>query len=243
MAGGEAYTRLDLPGETMMQKRWHLPPPITSEADRNLGTFHPVIRQLLFNRGYGTEPEAVAFLRGEPDFSTDPSQFSGMAEAVNRIRFALDQNQPIAIYGDYDVDGVTATALLTQIIRTLGGDVRPYIPNRFDEGYGLNVEALDSLKSDGAQLVITVDCGIRSPREAEHARAIGLDLIISDHHHPAEGPLPPALAIINPKVPGDSYPDKNLAGVGIAYKLAESTGGRLCGRNFGRSWTWWLWAQ
>jgi single-stranded-DNA-specific exonuclease len=205
-----------------MQKRWHLPPAITPEADRNLGTFHPVVRQLLFNRGYGTEPEALAFLRGEPDFSTVPSQLSGMAEAVHRIRFALDRNQPIAVYGDYDVDGVTATALLAQVLRALGGDVRPYIPNRFDEGYGLNIEALDSLKADGAQLVITVDCGIRSPSEAEHAREIGLDLIISDHHHPADGDLPPALAIINPKVPGDTYPDKNLAGVGVAYKLAEA---------------------
>jgi single-stranded-DNA-specific exonuclease len=218
----------------MMQKRWQSAPPITVEADRNLGTFHPVIRQLLFNRGYGTEAEALAFLRGDPSYSTDPSQLSGMADAVSRIRFALDHDQPIAVYGDYDVDGVTATALLTQVIRTLGGDVRPYIPNRFDEGYGLNVEALDSLKSDGAKLVVTVDCGIRSPTEAEHARGIGLDLIISDHHHPADGRLPPALAIINPKIPGDTYPDKNLAGVGIAYKVAEalaagSSGGSLEG--------------
>jgi single-stranded-DNA-specific exonuclease len=205
-----------------MHKHWHLPPAITPEADLNLGRFHPVIRQLLFNRGYGTEAKALAFLQGEPDFSTDPFQLSGMAEAVRRIRSALDHNQPIAVYGDYDVDGVTATALLAQHLLALGGDVRPYIPNRFDEGYGLNVEALDSLKSDGAQLVITVDCGIRSPAEAEHARKIGLDLIITDHHHPADGDLPPAMAIINPKVPGDTYPDKNLAGVGIAYKLAEA---------------------
>jgi single-stranded-DNA-specific exonuclease len=145
-----------------------------------------------------------------------------MAEAVHRIRFALDHSQPIAVYGDYDVDGVTATALLAQVLRALGGDVRPYIPNRFDEGYGLNIEALDSLKSEGARLVITVDCGIRSPSEAEHAREIDLDLIITDHHHPSDGDLPPALAIINPKVPGDTYPDKNLAGVGVAYKLAEA---------------------
>lgn len=207
-----------------MQKRWHLSPVITPEADRNLGIFHPVVRQLLFNRGFGTEAEAQAFLDGETDSSTDPLQLSGMAEAVRRIRFALEHHQPIAVYGDYDVDGVTATALLTQVIRALGGDVRPYIPNRFDEGYGLNVEALDTLKSDGAQLIITVDCGIRSPSEAEHAREIGLDLIITDHHHPADGDLPPALAIINPKVHGDTYPDKNLAGVGIAYKLAEALG-------------------
>ncbi len=206
----------------MLQKRWHLAPIITPEADHNLERFHPVIRQLLFNRGYGTESEALAFLGGDPDSVTDPLQLGGMHEAVQRIRFALDHNQPIAIYGDYDVDGVTATALLAQVLRALGGDVHPYIPNRFDEGYGLNVEAIDFLQSNGVKLVITVDCGIRSPSETAHARDIGLDLIITDHHHPADGELPPALAIVNPKVPGDAYPDKNLAGVGIAYKLAEA---------------------
>jgi single-stranded-DNA-specific exonuclease len=100
--------------------------------------------------------------------------------------------------------------------------VRGYIPNRFEEGYGLNNDALSQLKDEGARLVISVDCGIRSPDEALHARTIGLDLIITDHHHPAEGSLPTALAVINPKQPGDIYPDKDLAGVGIAYKLAEA---------------------
>ena len=96
------------------------------------------------------------------------------------------------------------------------------IPNRFDEGYGLNPEALDSLKAEGVGLVITVDCGIRSPDEAAHARSIGLDLIISDHHQPAEGVLPVALAVINPKQAGDRYPDKDLAGVGVAYKITQA---------------------
>jgi single-stranded-DNA-specific exonuclease len=100
--------------------------------------------------------------------------------------------------------------------------VRGYIPNRFEEGYGLNTNALDELKADGVKLVITVDCGIRSPSEALHARTIGLDLIISDHHHPDGENLPPALAVINPKQHGDMYPDKDLAGVGIAYKIAEA---------------------
>lgn len=206
----------------MMQKRWNIPPEISLEADRNLTAFHPVLRQLLFNRGYGTEGEARAFVRGEPDFSTDPFQLSGMASAVERIRLAVGRGQPIAIYGDYDVDGVTATALLVQALRLLNADVRPYIPNRFDEGYGLNIEALDSLKSGGVGLVLTVDCGIRSPQEAQHAKDIGLDLLISDHHHPADGMLPLATAIVNPKVPGDRYPDKNLAGVGVAFKIAEA---------------------
>jgi single-stranded-DNA-specific exonuclease len=109
-----------------------------------------------------------------------------------------------------------------QTIQVLGGNARPYIPSRFDEGYGLNPEALDNLKAGSVGLVITVDCGIRSPDEAAHARSIGLDLIITDHHQPAEGDLPHAVAVINPKQPGDPYPDKDLAGVGVAYKIAQA---------------------
>ncbi len=203
-------------------KRWLIPPVITPEADSALVAFPPVLRQILFNRGYATDAEARAFLKAEPAFDTDPFQMTGMKAAVERIRYALEHNEPIAIYGDYDVDGVTSTALLVDILNALGADVRGYIPNRFDEGYGLNNEALSQLKDEGVKLVITVDCGIRSPDEALHARTIGLDLIITDHHHPSEGPLPPAIAVINPKQPGDVYPDKDLAGVGIAYKLAEA---------------------
>jgi single-stranded-DNA-specific exonuclease len=203
-------------------KRWIIKPQITPEADAELEKFPRVLRQLLFNRGYTTAEAARAFLNAEANFDTDPMQLTGMGTAVERICFALDHAEPIAIYGDYDVDGVTATALLVQTLRAYGGNVEGYIPNRFDEGYGLNNEALDALQAKGVKLVITVDCGIRSPDEAGHARAIGLDLIISDHHHPAPGDLPPALAVINPKRSGDLYPDKNLAGVGIAYKVAQA---------------------
>ena len=141
---------------------------------------------------------------------------------MTEFESAIQKNEPIAIYGDYDVDGVTSTALLVETLTFFNANVRGYIPNRFEEGYGLNNEAMDKLKADGVQLVITVDCGIRSPNEALHARTLGLDLIISDHHHPAEGDLPAAFAVINPKQPGDMYPDKDLAGVGIAYKIAEA---------------------
>jgi single-stranded-DNA-specific exonuclease len=203
-------------------KRWIIPPLITPEADSALQAFPPVLRQILFNRGYSTDAEARAYLNAKPDFNTDPFQMTGMRAAVDRIRFAIEHKEPIAIYGDYDVDGVTATTLLVQALTELEADVRGYIPNRFEEGYGLNNEALSTLKEDGVKLVITVDCGIRSPDEALHAHNIGLDLIISDHHHPAEGDLPKALAVINPKQHGDVYPDKDLAGVGIAYKIAEA---------------------
>jgi single-stranded-DNA-specific exonuclease len=211
-------------------KRWLLPPPITQQADTNLAAFHPVLRQLLFNRGFATEAEARAFMRAEPDFDTDPLQLKGMDVSVDRITSAIHGGETIAIYGDYDVDGVTATALLADILQHLGAHVLPYIPNRFDEGYGLNIEALDTLKSGGARLVITVDCGIRSSKEAQYARDIGLDLIVSDHHHPAGDELPPAFAIVNPKQPGDKYPDKDLAGVGIAYKIAEALSAQQPGR-------------
>ncbi len=203
-------------------KRWLIPPVITPEADTALQAFPPLLRQILFNRGYATDAVARAYLKAEPDFKTDPFKLKGMDAAVERIRSALENEESIAIYGDFDVDGVTSTALLVDVLNAIGADVRGYIPNRFDEGYGLNNEALSQLKDEGVGLVITVDCGIRSPDEALHAQTIGLDLIITDHHHPLEGPLPPAVAVINPKQDGDAYPDKNLAGVGIAYKLAEA---------------------
>lgn len=206
----------------MHNKRWVVAPPITAQADEALVKFPPILKQIVFNRGLATDAEARAFLKAEPNGNTDPFQLIGMHATVDRICYALQQDEPIAIYGDYDVDGVTATALLVQALGVLGANVRGYIPNRFDEGYGLNKDALDTLKADGVKLVITVDCGIRSPDEALHAQTIGLDLIISDHHHPDGTNLPPALAVINPKQHGDPYLDKDLAGVGIAYKIAEA---------------------
>ncbi|MFA5873738.1 MAG: single-stranded-DNA-specific exonuclease RecJ [Anaerolineales bacterium] len=203
-------------------KRWLVSAPVTPQANEALAAFSPIMRQILFNRGYATDADARAYLRAEANFDPSPFQMTGIPATVERVRYALDHNEPIAIYGDYDVDGVTATALLVQALRALGGNVHGYIPNRFDEGYGLNNKALSDLQADGVKLVISVDCGIRSPDETAHARAIGLDLIISDHHQPAAGDLPPAFAVINPKQVGDSYPDKDLAGVGVAYKIVQA---------------------
>jgi single-stranded-DNA-specific exonuclease len=212
-------------------KRWVVAPPITEQANQSLVKFPPILKQIVFNRGLATDAEARAFLKAEPNANNDPFQMTGMQPTVDRICYALEHNEPIAIYGDYDVDGVTATALLVQALSALGANVRGYIPNRFDEGYGLNKDALDTLKADGVKLVITVDCGIRSPEEAFHAQTIGLDLIISDHHHPDGTNLPSAFAVINPKQHGDIYPDKDLAGVGIAYKIAEALIGALQSNN------------
>jgi single-stranded-DNA-specific exonuclease len=215
----------------MQKRRWQIAAPITPQANEALAAFSPVLRQVLFNRGYATDSEARAFLRAETNINTDPFQMTGMDQAVARIQRAIDQKELIAIYGDYDVDGVTATALLVQTLWSLGGNAKPYIPNRFDEGYGLNPEALDLLKADGVGLVITVDCGIRSQDEALHAHSIGLDMIISDHHQPADGNLPYALAVINPKQVNDRYPDKDLAGVGVAYKITEALFASMESRN------------
>lgn len=201
------------------EKRWLDPPPLTAEAEQELQGYPWVLRQILSNRGYTSQAAAQQFLDALPPPGTEPENMLGIPQAVDRLEFALDHADPVAVYGDYDADGVTATALLVQFLGQLGANVRGYIPNRFDEGYGLNTDALSILKEQGTRLVITVDCGIRSPAEADHAQKIGLDLIISDHHHPS-GAVPHALAVINPKQPGDTYPDKDLAGVGLAYKLA-----------------------
>jgi single-stranded-DNA-specific exonuclease len=203
-----------------LTRRWQVSPGVSAQADQALEQYHPVIRQILYNRGYVTVQAAQDYLEARPAFNTDPFGLLGVSTAVARLLPAIQRKEPVAIYGDYDVDGVTATALLVTILQGLGADVTGYIPNRFDEGYGLNNEALDTLQARGIRLVVTVDCGIRSPDEALHARDLNIDLIITDHHQPA-GVLPQALAIINPKQPGDTYPDKDLAGVGLAYKLAE----------------------
>ena len=206
----------------MHKKRWVINSPITPQAEEALVRFPPILKQILFNRGLADYEEARAFMRAMPSFNTDPFQMTGMEATVDRIQHAIRHNELIAVYGDYDVDGVTATALLVDALRGFGANARHYIPNRFDEGYGLNTDALDTLKSEGVRLVITVDCGIRSPIEALHAQSIGLDLIISDHHHPDGENLPASFAVVNPKQHGDVYPDKYLAGVGIAFKIAEA---------------------
>ncbi|MEJ5241623.1 MAG: single-stranded-DNA-specific exonuclease RecJ [Anaerolineales bacterium] len=203
-----------------MRKRWQIASPLTPDAERELAAFPFPLRQILFNRGYATEAEARAFLQPERSFP-DPGYPLDVEAAVERILYARRQHQKVIVYGDYDVDGVTATALLLEVLQRLDIAAESYIPNRFDEGYGLNVDALRELKEGGTDLVISVDCGIRSLEEAEFARRIGLDLIITDHHHPGEA-LPQALAVINPKRADDPYPEKQLAGVGLAWKLAQA---------------------
>ncbi|TLN25995.1 single-stranded-DNA-specific exonuclease RecJ [bacterium] len=206
--------------QRQLQKRWYIPDPLPVEVDQELHDFQPYLRQILYNRNVHNAEEAIQYLACSAPLA-DPFLLMDMQAAVERLWRAIDGEELIAVYGDYDVDGVTATALMVQVLRALGGSAEAYIPNRFDEGYGLNNEALDTLAERGTRVVLTVDCGIRSPREAEHARELGVDLIISDHHMPLNG-LPDALAVICQKRDGDAYPDKNLAGVGLAYKIAQA---------------------
>ena len=182
---------------------------------------HPLIVQILHNRRIKEPDQVRRFLARQPSDDTDPFQLKGVPEAVTRLHQAISAGELIAIYGDYDADGVTATALMTQALTALGGKVLPYIPDRFDEGYGLNNGALTKLAQKDVRVVLTVDCGIRSVTEVIHGARLGLDMIITDHHFVGEE-IPPALAAINPKQPGCHYPFKKLAGVGLAYKLAQA---------------------
>jgi single-stranded-DNA-specific exonuclease len=168
-----------------LKKRWQIATRIPEEIEQLFLDYHPVQRQLLYNRQVLDLDMAALFL--SPGGSLyDPFLMLNMDIAVDRILSAIDSNEAIAVYGDYDVDGVTATAILVQVLEKMGANARAYIPNRFEEGYGVNNEALESLQADGVRLVITVDCGIRSPREASHAHHLGIDMIISDHHEPTE---------------------------------------------------------
>lgn len=191
------------------------------EALESLSEYPPVLSQLLWNRGVKNPVEAELFLKKTGSLY-DPFRMDGMKEAVEVILEAVDKNRSIRVYGDYDVDGVTASAILLEVLRKLGAEnAESYIPDRFDEGYGLNMEAIRKLKEEGTELIITVDCGIRSPEEAKLARELGMKIIISDHHQPGDE-IPEADYVICPKKPGDRYPEKNLAGVGISFKIAEA---------------------
>lgn len=180
----------------------------------------PVTAQILLNRGIRGVAEGSEFLHGGAELLGDPAGLLGMEAAVARIRQAVVAKEKITIYGDYDVDGITATSLLLRVLNRLGANAGYYIPERQNEGYGLNSAALEQLYASGTGLMITVDCGISAT--AEIAAFSGrLDIIVTDHHEPPEE-LPPAYAIINPKQPGCAYPDKNLAGVGVAFKLCQA---------------------
>lgn len=201
-------------------KRWWIYPRIPADVNEALQEFPDYLRQVLFNRGYVDESAATEYLLASCP-TGDPFLLLDMEKTVDRLLLACDRQEPIIVYGDYDVDGVSATALMVQVLKTIGAKVNRYIPNRFDEGYGVNSEAVHLLADSGARVILTVDCGIRSPNEAELAESLGVDMIVSDHHYP-KGELYSAYAVICPKREGDPYPDKDLAGVGLAFKIAQA---------------------
>ncbi|MED3562162.1 single-stranded-DNA-specific exonuclease RecJ [Bacillus xiapuensis] len=185
----------------------------------------PLVASMLVNRGLDTVDSARFFLFGKEKFH-DPYLLKGMDLAVKRINESIEKQEPILIFGDYDADGVSSTTVLMITLRDLGANVQFYIPNRFSEGYGPNENAFRHAAENGIKLIITVDTGISAIHEANIAKELGLDLIITDHHEP--GPvLPEALAIIHPKLPDSIYPFRELAGVGVAFKLAHALYGKL----------------
>ena len=186
---------------------------------------HPTVARLLCMRGFGNPDEANRFLNPSLDQLHDPFRLADMDRAVVRLEQALARKEPIAIHGDYDVDGITSTVILRRTLELLGGTVTHFIPERLKDGYGLQPAAIDRLHAQGVSVIVSVDCGIRGADAARRARELGVDLIITDHHEP-DTELPPALAVINPKRHDCSYPDKYLAGVGVALKLVQA----LCAR-------------
>lgn len=208
-----------------MQKRWEITRhnhQKARELAHELGVA-PIVGALLISRGYQDAEAANAFLNPSLSQLHEPFLLKGLRPAVERILRAVENDEKILIWGDYDVDGTTGTAVLRRALQLIGARTVFYIPHRFTEGYGINTERLKQYQAEGCSLVVTVDTGIRSFEPLEWAQANGLDIIITDHHLPdGETGNPPAVAVINPNQEGCQYPDKNLAGVGVAFKLAHA---------------------
>ncbi len=206
------------------EKRWHIRAEqhpanasVVKDITDTLGLL-PIVSELLYLRGYESKEDASDFLFMKTEMMGDPYALADMSVAVARIVRAIREKEKITIYGDYDVDGVTAVCTLYLYLKEQGADVNYYIPNRTSEGYGVSVSAVDKLISDGTKLIITVDTGITAGEEVEYAKAHGVDFVVTDHHE-CRTDLPQAIAVVNPHRPDDTYPFKELAGVGVVFKL------------------------
>ncbi len=184
-----------------------------------------LLAEVLASRGIVSPSQAHALYSAGAASLLDPLEILGMKEARDRVLRAIRQKEHVTVYGDYDVDGITATCLLTDYLRSCGVDCRWYIPDRNDEGYGLNSSALQKLWEEGCTLVISVDCGVTATEEAVFAQSLGLDLVITDHHECKNGSIPEACAVVDPKRPDDTYKNPHLAGVGVAFKLVSACSG------------------
>ncbi len=204
-----------------MSKHWKLAEKIPQKISQDLSAYPKVLQQILYNRGFKTSEAAEVFLRPEYNQLLDPNLFKDMQKAVKRIWQAVKNGEKICIYGDYDADAVTANAVLQQTLRYMGGEVESYIPDRFAEGYGVNLDAVGKIIQSGVKIIITVDCGTNSTDAADFCKLHGVDFIVTDHHE-IIGELPKAYALINPKNPEDLFPYKEITGVGVAFKLASA---------------------
>ncbi|MFC2056473.1 single-stranded-DNA-specific exonuclease RecJ, partial [Chloroflexota bacterium] len=205
----------------MSHSRWNLLPPIPDKHLSDDLSFSQLTAQLLYNRGLTEPSQLESFIAADESLSGDPNLLPDMHQAVARLYQALFSGENVAIYGDFDTDGITATAILVQGLSFLGCKATPYIPHRLTEGYGLKTAALEKLHQQGISLVVTVDCGITALAQVKRAKRLGLDVIITDHHTPL-GEIPPAKAVINPKLPDSNYPFLELAGVGVAFKFLQA---------------------
>ena len=200
-----------------------------SDIASGLG-INPVVAKLLYNRGYTDVASAKAFVYMESEMLMNPFKMKDMDRGIEGIRAAIARGERITVYGDYDVDGVTSVCTLYLYLKSLGAKVDYYIPNRAGEGYGVSTPAIDSIKENGSTLVITVDTGTTAVEEVEYAKSIGVNFIITDHHE-CRSDLPEALAVINPHRPDCEYPFKELAGVGVVFKLICAYEERVLGKS------------
>ncbi len=207
----------------MKYQQWNLRRPGKAAARRALeqSGLSSLCASLLCARGLDDPEQAARFLFSGPERFHNPFLLKDMDKAVARIRRAIDGRELICVYGDYDVDGITATCLLTETLASLGGEVTSYIPDRSEEGYGLNPRAVTRLADQGVRLIVTVDCGITAAPEVEFARSLGVDVVVTDHHH-CKDRIPDAAAVVDPRRPDCPYPFPELAGVGVALKTAQA---------------------
>ena len=211
-----------------MTHRWVVPPPQDEAASALASALHigmPAGRALV-RRGFDTPEAARAFLDPPLDALNDPLAMCDMAAALERLREAVAQGQKILIYGDYDVDGTTSVVILKKAIELAGGSADYYVPHRLKEGYGMRPEVVEAAAAEGVKLLVSVDTGIRAAEVVARANELGIDVIVTDHHLPESG-LPPALAVLNPNRPDCPYPEKNLCGAGVAFKLSQALLGSL----------------
>ena len=208
---------------------WHVAPENCAASSRLMDAGYPyLVSGVLASRGVDTAETAAEFLTQETSLTHSPFLMRDMDRAVERISQALANGEKIAIFGDYDVDGITATCIMVDYLKSRGAEVVHYIPRRIEDGYGLSCEAIEGLRRGGATLLVTVDCGITGVEEVAFARSIGMDVVVTDHHECKEA-LPEASAVVDPRRTDCGYPFKHLAGCGVALKLVLALGGEARG--------------